>query len=105
MEKWFQFDERLGIEIPVIEKEWTSIASHDREQILWKWEQIRGTIPQRIFELERFIIHRQQELDQENNFVRSCTLNSEISEIASRINDLHLWYRTHQDFDVKSHLG
>jgi hypothetical protein len=97
MEHYFLLDERLGIEIPHLEKDWEDIDYETQHAILLKWESIRGHIPDRIKELEATINQKQQQLDNEGNFQTSCILNSQIAELASIINDLWLWYRTDQN--------
>ncbi|UJF31614.1 hypothetical protein [Paenibacillus hexagrammi] len=104
MASYFRYDERLGIEIPDLENEWESYTSEERSQILLRWEQIRGYIPDRIHKLEAVIIGKQNQLDQEDDFPTSCRLNSEIADTASTINDLHLWFRVNQDFEAKAHM-
>jgi hypothetical protein len=99
----FLYNERLGIELPVLEQEWEEYSEKDRSDLLFRWEQIRGTIPDRIHKLEAVIIHKQSQLDREDDFPASCQLNSEIAELASTINDLHLWFRINQEVDVKIH--
>lgn len=93
----FAYDERLGIRIPALAREWEEYSEQERADILLEWETIRGRIPDRIKELERMIIRKQSQLDVEDNFARSCSLNWEIAELASTINDLHLWYRVNQE--------
>lgn len=100
------FDERLGIELPQLHIEWHHIPSEQQEHILARWEMIRGRIPDRIKEIEQCIMRMQEELNHEDCFQQSCRLNSQIAELASTINDLHLWYRINQDIeseDSKSH--
>lgn len=104
MDCFFRYDERLGIEIPVLESEWETYTPEERSHILLRWEQIRGYIPDRIHKLEAVIIVKQSKLDQEDDFPASCRLNSEIAELASTINDLHLWFRVNQDLETKVHL-
>jgi hypothetical protein len=99
----FQYNERLGIELPVMEHEWEDYSHMDRTDLLLRWEQIRGTIPDRIHKLEAIIIRKQSQLDQEDDFPTSCLLNSEIADLASTINDLHLWFRVNQEVDAKVH--
>jgi hypothetical protein len=99
----FLYNERLGIELPVLALEWEEYSEKDRSDLLLRWEQIRGTIPDRIHKLEVVIIRKQSELDREDDFPTSCQLNSEIAELASTINDLHLWFRINQEVDVKMH--
>ncbi|MBM4762557.1 ABC transporter C-terminal domain-containing protein [Bacillus sp. B15-48] len=106
MKEFFNFDSRLGISIPSFKVGWDELSLGIQHQILLHWEKIRGHIPDRIAELESLINQKQAELNDESNFTRSCKLNSEIAELASIINDLWLWYRTHQDVtSEKAHLG
>jgi hypothetical protein len=103
MRNFFQYDERLGIELPAIENEWEYYPADIRSGILLYWEQVRGMIPDRIHKLEAIIIRKQSQLDREDDFPTSCQLNSDIADLASMINDLHLWFRTNQDLEVKVH--
>jgi hypothetical protein len=90
-------DDRLGILLPELEIDWEQYTDEERAAILLRWEEIRGTIPDRIKALEQIIIKKQNQLNVEENFSISCALNSEIAELASIINDLHLWYRVNQE--------
>ncbi|MCY9515420.1 hypothetical protein [Paenibacillus apiarius] len=99
----FEWDGRLGIEVPVLHAAWESLHWDERSAILAKWEEIRGMIPDRIKVLERDIVAKQNALYDEEQFEASCRLNSEIAELASIINDLHLWYNIHQEMDAKIH--
>lgn len=92
----FQFDERLGISLPILYKDWSLYPEDQQMEILLKWEEYRGHIPDRIVELEKIINEKQAQLNNEEDFVRSCELNSEIAELASIINDLWIWYRINQ---------
>lgn len=103
MAEYFSHNERLGIAIPSFDKEWDQYPKKTQQAILFHWEKIRGSIPDRITELEGKINEKQVQLSDEGNFIKSCELNSEISELASIINDLWLWYRTHQDITEKAH--
>jgi hypothetical protein len=100
----FTYNERLGIQLPSLNHEWEKYDKEEQQIILLEWEKIRGSIPDRIAELETMINHKQAELGNENDFPRSCRLNTEISELASIINDLWLWYRTNQEIAKKGHL-
>jgi hypothetical protein len=100
----FIFDERLGIKLPHLEKSWEEYTVNEQQEILVTWEIIRGKIPDRIAELESFINAKQHALGEEDNFVLSCKLNAEISELASIINDLWLWYRANQNVSTKTHF-
>jgi len=99
----FHFDERLGIAIPLLEKEWGKYTHEEQEQILYEWEAHRSDIPGRIKELEKMIEKKQEMLNNEENFVLSCQLNDQISRLASTINDLNLWFRIQQDTHSKIH--
>ncbi|OKL38332.1 hypothetical protein [Domibacillus mangrovi] len=90
----FQYDDRLGISIPILTREWAEYQLEEQQFIMHKWETERGTIPDRIQELERSINEKQDALNNEERFATSCQLNTEISELASIINDLWLWFRT-----------
>lgn len=99
----FRMDERLGIELPCLEKDWTDYTEKERSDILLYWEQIRGTIPEQIKRLEKKIVRKQVQLDEEENFETSCRLNSDIAELASTINDLHIWFRINQEIESRVH--
>ncbi|WP_204416349.1 hypothetical protein [Bacillus tianshenii] len=92
----FTQNKRLGIPLPVLEMDWDRYSKETQQEILLQWEKIRGKIPDRIKELENEINVKQEMLNNESNFERSCQLNSEIAELASVINDLWLWYRMNQ---------
>lgn len=93
----FEFDARLGIHIPQLQKEWECYSEAERSSILEQWEWIRGRIPDRIMELEAEINRKQEHLNQEEHFPTSCRLNLEIADLASTIHDLNIWYRTNQE--------
>ncbi|WML47299.1 hypothetical protein RCG23_17610 [Neobacillus sp. PS3-34] len=103
MEEYFIYDNRLGIPIPDVSKEWDDFTKQVQQDILFRWERIRGSIPDRIAELENIINYKQAELSNESDFPRSCALNSEIAELASIINELWLWYRANQGISSKMH--
>ncbi|PYI56415.1 hypothetical protein [Paenibacillus flagellatus] len=99
----FTYDERLGIELPVLHVEWDALTEAEQSRLLHDWERIRGRIPDRIMQLERSIVDKQNRLNGEDDFPASCRLNTEIAELASCITDLHLWFRADQDVSVKGH--
>ncbi|WP_066399465.1 hypothetical protein [Cytobacillus eiseniae] len=104
MVDFFIYNERLGIPIPAFNKEWDDYSKETQQMILFHWEKIRGSIPDRIKDLEELINEKQAMLSDEGDFNKSCELNSEIAELASIINDLWLWYRTNQDISEKIHM-
>ncbi len=99
----FEFNQRLGIEIPDLQKDWHHYDKVTQEKILTEWEDIRGNIPDRVRELEQEINRKQALLNIEPDFKKSCDLNREISELASTINDLWLWFRSHGEISGKAH--
>lgn len=99
MNELFHLNERLGIQLPLLDRPWHEFNLHEQTEILSYWEQIRGTIPERIIVFERIINVKQQQLFEEESFEYCCLLNDEIAEYASRINDLHIWYRVNQTID------
>lgn len=103
LKEHFSFDQRLGISIPNLETEWARYSDETQHAILFHWEQIRGSIPDRIADLEKMINQKQAQLSDESNFKTSCKLNSDIAELASIINDLWLWYRANQTVSEKMH--
>ncbi len=104
MKDYFSYNNRLGILIPSLSKEWDDFDDEVQQGILLYWEKIRGGIPDRIAELEQVINKKQDALSDESDFIKSCELNSEIAELASQINELWLWFRTGQDLSVKKHV-
>jgi hypothetical protein len=103
MKEYFSFDDRLGIVIPDLSMELAEYSLETQEEILLYWEQVRGSIPDRISDLEIQINQKQALLSNESNFPRSCQLNTEIAELASIINDLWLWYRANEVLSTKVH--
>jgi hypothetical protein len=99
----FEFDQRLGISLPVLDKEWNQYTTKEQTQILYEWEDHRSDIPARIKQIEKIIEQKLHELNNEDNFVRSCELNSEISQLASAINDLNIWFRIQEETNTKIH--
>ena len=101
---FFRMDERLGLPVPALQKEWEEYAKEEQDAILCRWEQIRGSIPDLIKAREAIINEKQASLEQEDDFIKSCELNAQIADNASIINDLWLLYRTHQDISSKIHM-
>lgn len=56
MEKYtFEYNERLGIEIPIFNTKWEHFSQEEQHQIIYRWENVRAQIPDRIKELEKMI--------------------------------------------------
>lgn len=98
----FRRDERLGICVPDLETYWEDLTLEQQEAVLARWELERGEIPERIVELERHIRQLQERMGQEEDFAACCRINDDISEMASRINDLNIWFRVRQDLDAET---
>lgn len=95
----FSYSERLGISVPRLTEEWDSLSVSRQIALLSRWEEIRGCIPDRVQRFEEEIKISQAKLYEEDDFAASCRLNSDIAELASRINDLHIWFRTQQELE------
>ncbi|KHF39298.1 hypothetical protein [Halalkalibacter okhensis] len=89
----FKYDSRLGLPLPTIHGSWDELDKGNQEQALSKWETIRGTIPDRVKDIEHQIELVHDQLTSEEDFERSCELNLEMAELASIINDLWIWFR------------
>ena len=98
----FTFNERLGIRLPRLTEDWDTLSLNRQIDLLGLWERIRGNIPDHVKRLEDEIKIKQAMLYEEEDFAVSCRLNSDIAELASRINDLHIWFRTQQELDHES---
>lgn len=99
----FEYDNRLGIAVPQFTKPLEDLPYQEQIQVMLHWEKERGKIPDRIAELEKEINVLQDLLYEESHFDTSCELNSNISSLASTINDLWLWYRADESVEVKPH--
>ncbi len=104
LDNYFYYNDRLGIQVPVISEDWELLPYDIQQSILLYWENIRGMIPDRIKVLENSINIKQAQLSNESDFERSCQLNGEIADLASIINDLWLWFRTNQETAEKVHM-
>jgi hypothetical protein len=107
LDRQFQFSERHGISIPCLAEDWDNQSIEQQTAILARWEMIRGNIPDHIMRFESKIRIKQQQLFEEDDFEQSCLINGDIADLASRINDLNIWFRTQQDLegDSKMHSG
>ncbi|BBH21448.1 hypothetical protein Back11_27930 [Paenibacillus baekrokdamisoli] len=103
MNHLFLWNERLGISLPELDRSFELFSNEEQAFIVTQWEIIRGSIPDRVFAFELLIHVKQAELFEEEDFETSCTINSDIAELASRINDLHIWYRINQEIESRRH--
>ncbi|WP_227874256.1 hypothetical protein [Tumebacillus algifaecis] len=98
----FVFDERLGIALPQLERDWNLYSRADQERMIETWEKVKARIPDRVHELEAVINVNQLQVSQEDDWDTVCDLYAEIYRIASIINDLNIWknveqYLSHQE--------
>ncbi len=107
LDRQFVYSARHGIALPSLENDWEELPTECQAAILSRWEMIRGTIPDRIFSLEEAIRVKQKLLFEEEDFATSCRINGDIADLASRINDLNIWFRTRQELEprAKPHIG
>jgi hypothetical protein len=87
----FVFNERMGIAIPEMDREWPDYSHEEQVAILVEWERIKARIPDRILEFETEIEAKGQQAAIEDDWDRVCELYSEYYAIASIINDLNIW--------------
>lgn len=99
MEQVFVYEERLGIEVPHLQKDWHDYSRAERTSILEKWELMRGRIPELIADFEAKIKNLNELLFQEEDWDKSVELLQQTSDFASRITDLNILFRTHPDID------
>jgi hypothetical protein len=104
MDNYFSFNSRIQISVPSLQKKWDDYSIKEQELIVFEWEKIRGSIPDKIKYFESMINKKQEQLNNEADFDKSCALNQEISEFASKINDLWIWYRLEQFIDKSKSL-
>lgn len=103
MEDQFSYDDRLGIWLPHLTQDWQRYDVAQRQAIVAAWELVRGGIPERIIQFERLINEKQGLVFEVEDFETCCQLNLQIADYASRINDLHIWYRINQDVEARNH--
>lgn len=104
MQDHFSFNDKLGIALPERPDQWHSFEEELQHDIILHWENIRGSIPDRIADLENTINVKLAMLNEEEDFAHSCQLNFEIAELASTINDLWIWFRTEEGVVQKKHM-
>ncbi|KUO94946.1 hypothetical protein [Ferroacidibacillus organovorans] len=101
MNAWFTYDPRLDLEIPSLSREWSEISVTEREKILEHWERVRGAIPSRISLFEAKIEELQGLLHHEEEWGQTLSLMDQVTDYASRINDLNILFRTQPDAHIE----
>jgi hypothetical protein len=90
---YFHLDTRLGIEVPNSDLPFEALPLSEQEAVLSHWERIRAMIPDRIRELEQVIEDLLAQIQLEEDWDAIVRRFDDISEIASRINELNTWLR------------
>jgi hypothetical protein len=90
---WFQFDGRLGIELPEFPVPYEELDPETQAQVVTKWERIRARIPDRILVFESEITTLLHEIENEDDWDEVVRRFYTISDLASRISDLNSWRR------------
>jgi hypothetical protein len=93
----FKYNERLEINTPYMYVDWEQLTQEEQYQVIYRWEKVRSQIPDRIKYLEKMIQERELKLQIEDDFQSFCQLSKEISDLASRVIDLNLWFRTQEE--------
>jgi hypothetical protein len=89
----FQLDTRLGIELPEFSVPYEEMSPATQEQILIKWEVIRARIPDQIMKFEQHIEQLLALIHEEENWDVIVAHFADISDYASRVNELNMWRR------------
>ncbi|QPC47225.1 hypothetical protein [Mangrovibacillus cuniculi] len=93
MEKYFVYDQRLDLHVPLKTIPWEKLSNDETKAIEVFWETERGKIPTKIKSLDQKMERIQEYLSKEESFKKACEWNDALSNLASIVNDLWLWYR------------
>jgi hypothetical protein len=100
---YFRYDDRLQIELPDFPVPFTSLSRDEQEEVLVAWEKVRARIPERILEFERIIEQTLEKIHHEEDWDVIAAHFQEISDYASRINELNTWRRIDPSLDPHHH--
>ncbi|CAB3395438.1 hypothetical protein [Kyrpidia spormannii] len=92
--RFFQYDSRLEVEVPYLDRDWDEYPSDLQEAVIIHWVRIRAGIPDVIARFEKVIATLQERAAVEDDWDQVCKLYWEIADYASRINDLNILYRS-----------
>lgn len=90
---FFSLDSRLGIELPDLSVQFEDLPEDAQENIIADWETIRARIPEQIMKFEQTIEDLLQQVHEEDDWDIIAALFADISDYASRINELNTWRR------------
>lgn len=97
----FRRDERLGIDLPDFTVPFEQLDVTDQEDVLIRWETVRARIPEQIMRFENVIEDLLAAVHEEEDWDVIAMHFAEISDYASRINELNTWRRVDQGLHVK----
>ncbi|GGJ06693.1 hypothetical protein GCM10010885_14800 [Alicyclobacillus cellulosilyticus] len=89
----FLLDERLGIPLPNPELEFEQLTPAEQEEVIAQWERIKARIPEQILKFEAVIEDKLRQVHEREDWDEIAALFAEISDYASRINELNTWRR------------
>lgn len=89
----FRHDPRLGIDLPDFPVPFEEMSAAEQEDILVQWESIRARIPEQIMRFERIIEDLLEAVHSEEDWDVIAAHFADISDYASRINELNMWRR------------
>lgn len=92
----FRRDPRLGIDLPDFVVPFEEMSVSDQEDVLIRWETIRARIPDQIMRFEQVIGDILTAVHHEEDWDVIAAYFTEISDYASRINELNTWRRVDQ---------
>lgn len=90
---FFRLDHRLGIELPDLSVPFEDLPEDEQESIIADWETIRARIPEQIMKFEHIIEDLLQQVHEEVDWDIIAAHFADISDYASRINELNTWRR------------
>ncbi len=89
----FRHDPRLGIELPDLTTPYEELSHTQQEELIAYWEGVRAHIPDQIMKFEQDIEDHLQAVHQEEDWDIVAAHFADISDLASRINELNMWRR------------
>lgn len=90
---FFNLDSRLGILLPDLSVHFEDLPEEEQETIIAEWETIRARIPEQLMKFEHIIEDLLQSVHEESDWDTIAAYFAEISDYASRINELNTWRR------------
>ncbi|RIV28603.1 hypothetical protein D2Q93_02295 [Alicyclobacillaceae bacterium I2511] len=105
----FRHDQRLGIELPDLTTPYDELSHTQQEELIAYWEGVKAHIPDQIMKFERDIEGLLQVVHHEEDWDIIAAHFADISDLASRINELNMWRRvdpslTASTADIPAHL-